>query len=337
MRVYSFLTALILAGLLANGARAEDIIFRGKTASPEKYEVWSLHASPDEMKIYESAAQEVKAKQGEDAEPPIRPFNGRMKIVRVLVNIGQHVDDEQGLLTYTFPPEDLLSEERKISQSDLMHLESSLARVNTDLDLAQTKLSEIRLSLQKGTASTQELQDKIRDIAVLRLNQRVLEDRLKLEREENQGELTLAKAKFGLQARPGHLPSEVNLQSPGAGYVLWINPDLKPGVYLDKKTKLFEVGTMNPLLIKALVHEMLIPKLRVGDKAEVSFESLPGKTYTATISRIPMTTEQTETQLPSHFEVQLTMPNPDLFLKEGLRAQVQVRVPDGPRTDNAGQ
>ena len=36
-------------------------------------------------------------------------------------------------------------------------------------------------------------------------------------------------------------------------------------------------------------------------------------------------------QFPSHFEVQLSLPNPGARLKVGLRGDVSVTVPDGPR------
>lgn len=333
MRVPLLMVCPLLLALCCSPSVAEDIVFVGKTYSPEQYVIWSPHASPEEMKIFEATADDIKAKRGLDKEEdadvlPVKPFTGKMKVQRVLAEIGQQVVTEQPLLTYTFPPEEIQAERRKLSQSDINTLESGLSRINADLRVLNLQLDEFRHRMGNGTVSEQEMKDKIREIEVARLKQRAMQDSIQLEKEMSRGEMELAKAKFGPKASSKYLPPEAYIRSPEKGYVLWVNPELKPGTVLDKKTQMFIVGSMDPLLIRALVHEIKVPKLRVGDTAEVTFESLPGRTFTATISRIPMTADETEAQMPSHFEVDLTLPNPGIFLKEGLKGQLRVRVPD---------
>jgi len=334
MRAFLLTLLLVLLALPCSPSVAEDIVFVGKTYSPERYVIWSPHASPEEMKIFQAMADEIKAKRGDDSEETedtlIKPFTGKMKILRVMASIGQQVGSEQPLLTYTFPPEEIQAERRKLSQSEINSLESGLIRVNADLYKLNLQLDEYRHRMSNGTISEQDVKDKIREIDVVRLKQRAMQDSINLEKEMNRGEMELAKAKFGPKTSAQHLPPEAYIRSPEKGYVLWTNPDLKPGAVLDKKTQLFVVGSMDPLLIRALVHEIKVPKLHVGDKAEVTFESLPGQTFTATISRIPMTADEAEVQMPSHFEVDLTLPNPGILLKEGLKGQVRVTVPDAP-------
>ena len=100
---------------------------------------------------------------------------------------------------------------------------------------------------------------------------------------------------------------------------------------LSKPTLLFRVGTIDPLVIRAKVHESIIPRLKEGDKATVTFESLPGQTFETSITFIALTADTSDVQFPSHFEVQLSLPNPGAKLKVGLRGDVSVTVPDGPR------
>ncbi|GAB6036855.1 hypothetical protein JCM15519_14140 [Fundidesulfovibrio butyratiphilus] len=330
MRTF-FLTVFLAAALAAGPTRAEVVQFIGKTSSPQKYEVWSPHATEKEMKLWKEQDKEVKSKQGEDAEAPAKPFEGDMKITRVLVDIGSRVEPEQSLMTYGFPLEDMQAERQKLSKSDISAQESELAKNQAQLDAAQLDLDEYRRRLLEGKSSTEEVREQARLVEVLRLKQRAMQDSINFDKEMLRGELELARAKYGPKASSAGIPGEAKLRSQERGYVLWVNPDLKPGVVLTEKTKLFVLGGMDPLYIRALVHEIKVPRLRVGDKATVTFESLPGQVFHAVISRIQLTADATENQLPSHFEVELTLPNPDLKLKDGLRGQVRVEVPDGPR------
>lgn len=332
MRQLICLSLLVVAALWAGSAAAEDVVFVGKTFSPNHMEVLSPHASPEEMKIFESMAKEVKLKRGEGAEPPIKPFTGRMKVMKMLADIGQKVDLDQRLLEYAFPPEDLLSERRKLSQSEIRAQEANLERVRSEISLLRKNLDESRMRLGRGLASSQEVSDQAKDLELARFKERTIEESLRMEREMAAGELELARAKFGQKASEKNLPGVSWVTTPVAGHVLWVNPEVKPGVILSKKTKLFVVGSMDPILVRALVHEIYISRLRVGDKAVIAFDTLPGKTFEATVVRIQMTAAWADAQLPAHFEVELSLPNPDLALKEGMRGKVTVQVPDGPRS-----
>lgn len=330
MRTF-FLTVFFALALAAVPVRAEVVEFIGKTSSPQKYEVWSPHATDKEMDLWNAQNKEVKRKQGEEAEAPAKPFDGPMKITRVLAGIGSRVEPEQPLMTYEFPREDLQSERRKLSQSDITSQESELAKNRAKLETAERDLREFLRRLALGQSSAEEVREQSRLVEVLRLKQRAMQDSVNLDKEMLKGELELARAKFGPKASSASLPVIANLRSQESGYVLWVNPEVKPGVTLRKKTKLFVLGGMDPMFIRALVHEIKIPRLKVGDKATVTFESMPGEVHHAVISRIQFTADASENQLPSHFEVELTLPNPGMKLKDGLRGQVRVEVPDGPR------
>jgi len=51
---------------------------------------------------------------------------------------------------------------------------------------------------------------------------------------------------------------------------------------------------------------------------------LPGRSFDAVLSRVSMTANQTLQEFPSFYEVQLTVANPDMALKEGMRGNVVV-------------
>ncbi len=49
-------------------------------------------------------------------------------------------------------------------------------------------------------------------------------------------------------------------------------------------------------------------------------EALPGRDFKAKVTRIAWTTKNPQVPEPSYYEVELIVSNPDLALKEGLKA-----------------
>ena len=107
--------------------------------------------------------------------------------------------------------------------------------------------------------------------------------------------------------------------------MLWLNPALRSGVILPRETELIQVGTINPMTIRAQVHEIEAFKIKEGDTASVSFDAFPGKKYSATVSRIPWAPIPAALQQPSYYEIELTIDNPALEFKEGLKVQVTIQ------------
>jgi len=331
---------LLLALAWGYPARAAVVAFQGKTASPDMYDVYTPHATEDQRKAHE----EELAKMKEDAktagkelrdEDTFKSFpyiNGPITVVRVLVQIGQRVVPTEWLMEYTIPLDFLITEQNGLSRAAELSLRADLQAVLAALQLDRTKLASLTEQVRIGTAAPQEQADMIRNLDVLKFRQRYIEDALKIETEAAKYRHDMARVRYGFKSKDGvGIKNVTDISSPGHGFILWINPDLKPGMVFTKLTRLFQLGTMDPLIIRALVHESKVPLLRVGDKARVTFDSMPGVEREAEIRQINMTAEDKEVQLPSHFEVQLSLPNPGLALKVGMRGNVEVTIPDTPR------
>jgi hypothetical protein len=90
---------------------------------------------------------------------------------------------------------------------------------------------------------------------------------------------------------------------------------------------------MDPMLIRAQVYELEALQLNLGEAAEVTVESLPGRNFEAQVSRVswapvpPPVWVPAGQEQPSYYEVELTVPNPDLVLKEGLKGRITLRRP----------
>jgi len=79
------------------------------------------------------------------------------------------------------------------------------------------------------------------------------------------------------------------------------------------------------MLVRGQAFEIEALQIKVGDQAEVTLDSLPGRKFQAEVSRIswsPIASGTPSIDQPAYYEVELKVPNPDLALKEGLKARI---------------
>jgi len=334
MFIRTLIHAALAALLLAAPAAAETITFQGKTFSPNGYDLGTPHASEADIKAFEALVKEQSAKKDDEEQNLVRPFTGTIKILRIMVNIGDKVVPEQPLIEYSLPLSVVESELHRLSSYDLRMLETQVERLQIALDKRNADYKEIRMRSERGLASGQEMIDSRREIELARMKLGMYQQLYKAEKDQHDVFQNIFASKFGKvnpEARK-HLTFTGKIQAPDAGTVLTINPAIIPGAEISKPTYVMRIGPIDPLILRALVHESLVVKLREGDKATVRFDVLPGKTFEAVMSRVGISSAQSDPQYPSHYEVQLTLPNPDNTLREGMRGNISVDVPDTPRS-----
>ncbi len=81
---------------------------------------------------------------------------------------------------------------------------------------------------------------------------------------------------------------------------------------------------LSNLQVKVVIAEVDLPKLKVGDAAQITLDALPGKTYTASVAAI--SPAGSVTQGVVNYPVILTVTNADQGLKPGMTANVSVVV-----------
>lgn len=270
---------------------AQEIIFSGKLYSPLKLSVQLPYTS---------------------------------QIMSMPMAIGQKVKKDEILATFEIPLETRMTEKRALSLASVKDIEHQVASTNKDIDKLRMKRKELEVMEKQNMATSQALVQNAQEIDVLEKERVALQEKLSSEREQAQQRLELTRERFGPKANFGVLPNEGIIKSPTDGYILWINPDLRKGVKLARDVELFQVGVLDPILIRAQVHEIEALRLKLGDQAKVNFDSMPGKEFLATVSRIPWAPLPTALQQPSYYEIELTLPNADYSLKEGLKAQVTI-------------
>ena len=251
------------------------------------------------------------------------PYNA--KILTLAGHIGQKVKRGDVLATYEIPLETRMDEKTKLSPASIKDLEHKLAVADKEIDRLTAKSRELEAMSQRNMASQQAISMNVKEIEVFRKDKAAVTEQLALTRDLLNDRVELAEDHFGKGAGIGKVPKDGIIKAPTDGFVMWMNPELRAGVKMAKEAELFQVGTLNPMIIRAQVHEIEAQKLKDGMAAVVTFDSIPGKKFTASVSRIPWAPMPAALQQPSYYEIELTIPNPDAELKEGLKGQITIQ------------
>jgi len=259
------------------------------------------------------------------------PFKGT--ITSVNVKSGQRVEAGEILARYRLAPDATVQIQQRLNPPRLKELESKLAEVEKSMVSLEVKQRELnQLSQQKLAAPMSKTQTD-REVQQLAKQKRAVQENLAQEKQLALEDQAFLKSQLGTAAKPGQVPREATIIAPISGFIIWVHPDLREGGELDPMRAVFQVGVMDPMVIRAQVYELEALQLNLGGAAEVTVESLPGRNFEAQLSRIswapvpPPVWVPAGQEQPSYYEVELTVPNPDLVLKEGLKGRITLRRP----------
>lgn len=330
-----FFSALLLLPVLCWGlpalASANSLVFKGKSFSLKKEEVdWPFSMKPVDprkkpVSLYKSVQPEVSEEDKSAVE--LGSDLAYFQVIKVNGEIGQHIDGGQPIIWYKIPLANAIQERENLSHRKIDDLERLLATVNYNLARAEVDQTE----LEKGVSIHTEAQSKQRNNALnydtLLKQKDSLLTALDLATTKYNNDIELAKGKYGKDFTVEKFSTTSTVSPMYGGTLLWINPSLKPGMIYTKKTKLFSIGQLDPILIRAIVYEMDLHKIKIGDKVTITFQDFPGKTYESAIDSINYVPQTTDPQVPVYYEIDLYIPNPDLRIKEGMRCDVAVNIP----------
>lgn len=252
------------------------------------------------------------------------------EILSLEVTPGQKVRAGEVLARYRLTPEAVQSLSRRLSAPQLTELMVKLAEVDKGLVLLKGKEKNLRELTSQELAAPQALRQLELEIKALSRQKAALEERLKQERRLAREDLALLQKQLGAPLINGRVPEEGTLVAPIDGHVVWMHPDLQVGGELKGATPVFQVGVMDPMLLKARVFEAEALKLQMGETVELTLDSLPGRPFQAKVSRLPWSPPALSLEHPTYYEVEFQVANPDLVLREGLKATVVVKSP-GPQ------
>jgi multidrug resistance efflux pump len=248
------------------------------------------------------------------------PFKGTIASLRV--HSGEKVKTGDILATYHLAPESVMAIHQRLSPPQIADEETKLAEVERNLVPLRNKQRELSQLVKKEMAPAQSLTKVNQEIQFLDKERTTLQDRLQKDRQLSQQDREVLESLLGTSLKSDRVPREVSLKSPINGYIIGVNPEIRFGAELAPLPGAFLVGVMDPMVVRAQAFEIEALKIKVGDQAEVTLDSLPGHKFQAKVSRISWSSITTAPDQPAYYEVELTVPNPDLLLKEGLKARI---------------
>jgi multidrug resistance efflux pump len=251
------------------------------------------------------------------------PFKGIITSLRA--RSGQRVDAGETLATYRLAPESLMAIQQRLSPPQLAEMETKLAEVERSMVPLKNKQRELTQLVEKKLAPSQSLAQVNQELQFLGKERTSLQERLKKDRQLAQQDQAVLSNLLGTAVKASQVPQEVSLKAPISGYVILVNPEMREGAELPPMPGVLLVGVMDPMLLRAQAFEIEALQVKIGQAAEVTLDALPGRKFQAKVSRISWSSITVGPDQPAYYEVELAVPNPDLDLKEGLKARIVLR------------
>ena len=134
--------------------------------------------------------------------------------------------------------------------------------------------------------------------------------------------LTVARTQFGYTV----------LESPQAGVVL--RKHVEPGEMIAAGTPVVTIADLRNIWLKIYIPEPQLGRMKLGQTAEITTDSYPGKVYRGTVIFInseaeftPKNVQTQEERVKLVFAVKVAVDNPDQELKAGMPADARIQLP----------
>ena len=195
-----------------------------------------------------------------------------------------------------------------VSRRDIDAARTNLDTSRADAEAADTELARARATLAMAQAGA---------------------DTVGLKRQQLRALQESRRAALGQLAEVQASLDERQVVSPADGTIL--SRLVEVGNVVNPGGPMFQIVDMSRLYLKVYVPETDVGKLRLGDRADITIDAFPGRTFPARISQIhdeaeftPKNVETAEERLKLVFGVELTFVRPDAVLKPGMPADCAI-------------
>lgn len=275
---------------------------------------------------------------------PIRNFEAHAPIAttvkRLLVKEGDHV--RRGQLLLQLDDADIRSQAAKAqaqiksaqdaesalqhegTQEEILTLDAQLTKARAARDLAQRDLDASRRLQQEGNASANEVrqaEDKLQSAqADLTLYEQKKKGRYSPSEAEKIG-AQAAEAQAAYDAAKDAL-GKSSVRAPFDGVVYFL--PVKPGAFVQDGDLLLQEADLSHVLVRAFVDEPDIGRLQPGQRVDITWDAIPGRTWTGTLNTVPSTVRPRANRNVG--EATCTIDNPDFRLLPNNNVGVTILV-----------
>jgi len=250
----------------------------------------------------------------------VMPFRG--VLTSLDLRPGQTVMKGQVLARYKLWPDVAQQLQRQLAATQIKDMEVALANLDKALIPLEAKRAETESLVKENMAPPQSLVQIEKEIQFQKQSRKTAEERLQLERRLVAEYKAYVKDLLGGSLNPLAGSEDASITAPIAGQVVSIQSDLREGLELGAGAPAFIIGVMDPMVIHAQIHESDIVNVHLGDKAEVTMESVPNRTFEATVSRFSLTPLAPGVADPSYYDIEFTISNSDYVLREGFKGEI---------------
>jgi HlyD family secretion protein len=210
------------------------------------------------------------------------------------------------------------------TQEEVLTLNSQLVKARSARDLAQRNLDAYRRLQQEGAASPGEvrqaedaLQRAQADLTLLEQKQKDRYSQPETARIQAQG----AEAQAAYEATENALlKSSVRAPFDGIVYSL----PVKQGAFVQDGELLLQEADLSRMLVRAFVDEPDVGRLQVGQRVEIIWDALPGRTWIGTVNTVPSTVKLRVSRNVG--ETTCIVDNPDLRLLPNINVGVTIVI-----------
>jgi Cu(I)/Ag(I) efflux system membrane fusion protein len=137
--------------------------------------------------------------------------------------------------------------------------------------------------------------------------------------------LGMSDAQIDAVAKKGAPDESVAFASPASGFV--IEKEVVEGASVDAGMRLFRIAALNKVWVEADVYEADLARVRVGQRADVTLDYLPGRSYEARVAYVyPYLDPKARTG-----RVRVELANKEFDLRPGMYANVELSTDLGNR------
>jgi len=175
------------------------------------------------------------------------------------------------------------------TREEVMTLDSGLIKARSEQDAARRNLDALHRLQQNGAASPGEVRAAQDQLDRANADLTLLEQKQKARFSKPE----IAKADAGrLQAESAYaasndILSQLNVRAPFDGVVYSL--PVHQGNYVNPGDLVLQEADLSKILVRAFVDEPDIARLSPGDKIEVSWDAMPGRTWSGAVSTVPAT------------------------------------------------
>lgn len=214
------------------------------------------------------------------------------------------------------------------TQEEVLTVESQLTKARADRDAAKRNLDALQRLQQNGAASPGEVKDAQDQLSRSAADVKLLEQKQK--DRYSQPEIARVQAQKSeaqsAYAAASQVLGQLNIRAPFAGVVYSL--PVRQGNYLNAGDLVLQEADLSKVLVRAFVDEPDIGRISAGDRIEVTWDGLPGRTWAGAVNTIPATLKLRGTRNVG--ETSCVVDNQDLKLLPNVNVNVNIVTAEHP-------